>query len=790
MRYAAVCLCFVLVLASACSFDDGDEPTKDSATAIAGQDLVIDIGLARVEISGVNIGTGTGQIEPGSKVQLKVISAKVAGHDLYSPIVEVKVTEPDGTAATGLNFTSAPAVFELSYDIGLAGTDGLSAVDLALLKIDGTTTNQLTFTTASPGTDDEWTHAYPGRARALLSSFSRLVMADLTGTVTPPAPVALTGTTSVVTIFTIFQLANTGSTISANLAIPTADTTTPPAVLTLNDASFNATNPLAATNRVLTVTTGGITYTTDNAAASVVVQLNTFSGANSSGSMVGTVVQQSGGTATLAINYTWTTGASAALALGGTVTDVATVRTISLTDQAQAVQVTILMPASLPNVTLDPVTFNDSTFDTGNPLDPNGRIVTVTEAGDTFSSDVPTLGSVTITFSAFDSVTKVGAGTITGTVVSATPATKTLNYSFTTTAGQTGGGTGTFTAGTPADVTTTDQADESVVVFDGTDYIAGWLSNVGTTNRTLEFASLDVSTLAAGTQKSFEPSVNLDPAAGISAAAGTGGVLLLVGATGTDSGASLVHGVLYDYAAGTGTNISIGTGTAPRVAFNAQSGNFVVAFQGGLDTQVRCYTVAGAAVSAAVTAHTGAVLAGLAAAGGASDEALVTANDGSGIVGRHVTPSTGATAGAAFDLSTSLAGGICAFDGNAGQYLVITEQLILGFFNAQVVKAIAPGATTPIAGTLTLAALTGITGACGGAQGVIFTDDSTNLYAVLGDATQPSLTGNPIIGGQTGINTDGTANGPALGHGGGNNYVLVAARGAAGVQAVPLTVTP
>ncbi|MBX3474320.1 MAG: hypothetical protein KF754_08050 [Planctomycetes bacterium] len=788
MRYAAVCLCSLFVLA-ACSLRDGDEPAKDSAVAVAGQDLVIDIGLARVEISALNIGAAAGQIEPGSKVELKVVNVKIAGHKVYSPVVEVKVTKPDGAAATGLNL-SPPAVFETSYDRGLAGADGYGPVDLALLKIDGTNKEQLTFTTTAPAVDEEWTQPYPGRARALLSSFSRLVMANRTGTVAPPAVVALSGTISTVATFTIFQLANTTSTISVNLAIPTADTTTPPAVMTLNDASFNATNPLAATNRVVTVTTGGITYTSDNAAASVVVQLNTFSGANSSGSMVGTVVQQSGGSATLAINYTWTTGSSTALALGGTVTDVAGRRTISLSDQAQAVQVNVVMPDTFPNAQLDPVTFSDATFDVTTPLDPAGRIVTVTEAGETFSSDVPVLGSVTITFSSFDSVTKTGAGTITGTVVSATPTTKALNYSFTTTAGGTGGGSGTFTPGTLVDVTTTDQADESIVVFNGTDYVAGWLSIVGTTNRTLEFVSLDTSTLASGTQKSFEPSVNLDPAAGLHAAAGTGGVLLLVGATGTNPASSLVHAVLYDYATGAGTDIAVGTGTFPRVVFNAQSTNFVIAWQGGADVMARAYSTAGAPIAAAITAHSAATIAGLAAAGGAFDEALITADDGSGIIGRHVAPGTGLAVGSAFDVSSSLSGGICAWDNTAGQYLVITETLILGFFAAQTVRLLAPGATTPLAGTLTLAALSSITGAVGGAQGVIFTDAATNLYAVKGGATQPSLTGNPVFGTAAGIDADGTADGPALATATGGNYVLAAARGADGVQAATLTIAP
>jgi hypothetical protein len=396
---------------------------------------------------------------------------------------------------------------------------------------------------------------------------------------------------------------------------------------------------------------------------------------------------------------------------------------------------------------------------------------------------------VTLTFTSYNNTTKVGAGTITGTVVSTTPTVKTLNYTFTTTAGGAGGG-GTFTAGAVSAVTTTDTADESFVVFDGSDYVAGWLSDTGTTNRTLEFVSLDTSTLAAGTQKSFEPSVNLAPGAGVRAAASASGLILVVGATGTDAGTSAVHGVLYDYTAGTGTDISIGTGTAPRVAYNAASGNFVVAFQSGTDTLVRCYTPAGAAVSAAITAHANAVLAGLAAAGAANNEALVTANDGSGVVGRLVTPGTGAAAGASFELSTSLGGGICAFDGSTGRYLVIVETLILGFFNAQTVRALAAGSTTPVAGTLTLAALTGITGAVGGAQGVIFTTADTNLYAVTGGTTQPVLVGAPIFGAQTGINSDGTSDGPALGTAGGGNYLLLAALGSGGAEAVPLTITP
>jgi hypothetical protein len=267
--------------------------------------------------------------------------------------------------------------------------------------------------------------------------------------------VALTGSLTTLAAFTIFQLSNAGGATSVNLAIPTADTTTPPAVLTLNDASYNAANPTAPTNRIVTVTQGGITYTSDNAAASVTVQLNTFTAGGSSGSMTGTVVQQ-GGAATLAINFTWTTGA-AAQALGGVVTEAAGRRAITLTDAAGTLQLTILMPTSLPNGALDPVTFNDASFSAADELNPAGRVVTLIEGGVTYSSDVATVGSVTVTFSAFNSGTKVGAGTITGTAVSGAPSTKTMNYSFATTAGGTAAA-GTLDAGAPVDITTTSTA--------------------------------------------------------------------------------------------------------------------------------------------------------------------------------------------------------------------------------------------------------------------------------------------------------------------------------------------
>lgn len=787
MRYLAVsaCLCFVL---AACTFDDGDEATKASGTAVTGQNLVVDIGLARVEIDAGAIGTAAGQLAPGSKVELKVVTPNVPGRTLYSPIVEVLVKKADGTAATGLNLNPA-ATFEMSYDEGLAEKDNRGPDQLSLLKIDGNTTKALVHVTGAPVANNEWTRVSLGRARTACTSFSRFVMANKADTAPTPTPVALTGTVTTITVFTVFQLSGTGGTPTVNLAIPTADTTTPPEVLTLNDASYNAANPVAPTNRIITVTQGGTTFTSDAAAANVTVQLNTFTASASSGSITGTVVQQ-GGSTTLAINFTWTTGAPAAQALGGTVTDLAGRRMITLTDAAQAVQMTLLVPATLPNASLDPITFNDASFDATTPLAATGRIVTVIEAGVTYSSDIATVGSVTVTFTTFDVGTKAGTGTITGTAVSSAPSNKTLSYSFATTAGGTGGGTGTMAAGASVDITTTSTADESAMVYDGVDYVAVWLSSVGTTNRTLEIVEVDPGTLAPATQQSFEPSVNLSPAAGISAAVSDTFFLMVVGSTGTDAGTSMVHAVLYDYLTPGGTNISVGTGTRPRVVFNEQSGMFVIAWQQGADVMVRCYDDTGTPVAAAVTAAAAATLRGLATPDGTVDEALVTADDGSGIVGRYLVPSTGATSGTQFNVSTSGAGGVCAWDPVADQYLVITETTILAFFDAQVVRAFAAGGTTPVGTALTLAALTGITGAAGGDQGVLFTDANTNLYIVKGGAGGAALGGNPFFGPTTAINTDGTSNGPAPAAAGSGDYAVLAARGAAGARAVPLTVTP
>ncbi|MHC4841618.1 MAG: hypothetical protein ACYTDT_11815 [Planctomycetota bacterium] len=776
MRYLTALAVLSLVLVSACKSDDGDDTSSKSATAVSGQNLVIDIGVARLEVPAATIGTAPGQLPPGSEVTLTVNSDQISGKDLFSPTVEVS------SSVSGL-ILSPPAQLMFSYDAFGLNQASKTLSDARVLKQTSTSTEEYTFTTLSPVTDAEFTEAaLPGRVETFSSSFGDFTLTTSTSGGGGGGPVtAMTGTIQTVLTATIFNLENSGSTITATLGIPTSDTTSIPAALTLNDATFDAGNPLDPNNRGLTVVTGGITYTSDDPAASVAVGISSFNGTDSAGTLVGTVIEQ-GGSASLAINYTWTTGAVGAVALTGTVTDIAGRRTLNLSDSGSTEQVTILMPDTLPDVGLNPITFDDASYDSGNPLDVNGRLCTVTDGGDTFSSDVAVVGDVTITFTSFSA--GVGAGTITGAVVSATPATKTLNYTFTTTAGVGGGGSGTFAAGTPVDITTTDTADESAVVFDGTDYIGIWLSDTGTTNRTLEFMDINASTLAAGTQKSVEPSFELDPDKGFSAAIQSTSAIMVV-ATGDNSSVDAVIATIFNFTTGSSvTEINVGAGLRPRVVFNGTSGNFVVSYQDGGDVKTAVYTPAGAQVGTTVTSVASSTLQGMASS--SSDEVLITGDDGSGIRGSYLVPSTGGLSGSDFDISTENSGGMCAFDTTGSMYLVNTQsgtgfvtQIILGF---------AIGATTPHASTLTLPALNGPTQATSGNAGAIFADASATLWAIE-TSSGPAFVGTAIVGITQSLNVDTTTDGAPMTNDGAGGYVMLAAKGSGGVTAIPLTIS-
>jgi hypothetical protein len=448
------------------------------------------------------------------------------------------------------------------------------------------------------------------------------------------------------------------------------------------------------------------------------------------------------------------------------------------------------MPDTLPNAGLDPITFDDSTFDAGNPLDPNGRVVTVTEAGETSSSDVPALGNVVVTFTSWDEGTLTGAGTITGTVVSATPSTRTLNYSFSVSAGG-GGGGGGFSAGTPVDISS-DVADQAVIHYDDLDgdYIAVWMSDIGTTNRTLEIISVNPDTFATGLQESYESALALDPSGGLGLATDNFENLAMVAATGDDPNASTAVAIFYEYdGVGLRGEVNLGTGTLPRVAYNAADDSFVVAWQAGSDVMFQTFNWNGTPLNTAQTAFTGATLTGLAAAE-LDDEALVTADDGSGIVGQLIEVSTGTLSGANFDLSTSLSGGHCEYDPVGDNYLVIVQQLVQGFFTAQVVIALAPGTDTPVGNSLTLAAAAPPTQSAFGNAGVIFADPGANMYPVDSSLSGPSLVDQPVYGALSGLNLDVSFNGGDLAGAGSDRYVLIAARGGDGVTLIPLTLTP
>lgn len=788
MRYPFVLVCFALVmLVGACTLDDGDEPTDDTATATAGKDIVLDIGVARVVISSANVGSGAGQIPEGSKLRLKVVDEEISGRERYSPVVELTIKDGSGAAVPGVSL-DPPAVVELSYNSAAAADDGNeSPSNLNLLKIDGSTTDELTYTTLAPAIDTEFALVYDGRVRALFATISQFAIAGgaTGGGGGPVTPTDLTGTVSAVLTSTVFQLSDTGAVFNVNVAVPTSITTTVPTVVTLNDASFDSGNPLDPNNRAITVQTGGTTYTSDAVGASVVFQLDIFTGSSSSGSLVGTVVEQ-GGSATLDINFNFTTGTAPTDAIGGTVTDLGGFRTMNLQDAGGTQQVVVLMPDTLPNAMLDPITFDDSTFDSGNPTAATSQVITVAEGGENYTSDVPVIGSVTVTFTSWNETTLDGAGTITGTVASLTPATKTLNYTFTVSAGG-GGGGGGFSAGTPIDVTTTDVADEAAIHYDDLqgDYIAVWMSDVGTTNRTLEIVSLDPDTFAQGTIETFEPTAAIEPGSGLGLASDNFENLAIACATATNAVA-----VFYEYD-GTGlrSEVDLGAGSNTRVAYNPDDDSFVFAWQAGADVMIQTFNWNGNPLNTAQTAISAATLTGLCAAD-TDDEALVTADDGSGITGQLITVSTGALSGSNFDLSTSLSGGLCEYDPVGDNYLVGIQQLVQGFFTTQVVLALAPGTTTPVGSSLTLAAAAAPTQSCFSNAGVIFADPGANMYPVDSSVSGPALVDQPLYGALNGLNIDTTADGGDLAGAGSDRYVLIAARGSGGVTVIPLTLTP
>ena len=788
MRATPLALAALLLLLCACQNSDGTDVESVSAVAVAGQDLIVDAGYCRVEISRLAIGSGTGQLPAGSRVKIETIGFLANGITAYSNLVRITATNAAGAAVTGLNLSPAANVF-LRFDFSAASRDGHDETDLKFVVKSGSSFTSLTHAaTAAAGS----TFATPaqGSALALMTSFSDMAVAFGTpsgGGGGGGTPTALTGSISTLLTFTSFSLNNTGSTITANLIIPTSDTTGLPKVLTLNDAAFDAGNPTAATNKILTVTTGGKTYTTDKAGASITATLTTFAGSNSSGTLIGTVVDNAS-TATLAINYTFTTGSAGATALTGTVSDFGGRRTVTLRDTGNLVTVLFLMPDTLPSTPPSSVTFDDASFDSSNPTAVSGRVLTVTEGGTTYSSDVPVLGNVTVNFTTFSSGTSTG--TITGTAVSTTPSTKTLNYTFSTTPGAAGGGTGTLANAAPVTVAASDDALESAIVASGAGYLGFWLSAVGTTNRTIQMRPLDATGTPTGTQTSVEPSVNLAAAGRFSAAIEPGGIAIVAGATGSSASTDTVRLTVIN----TGTSAilfehNLGTGTAPRVVYNSTASLFVCAFTTASGVSVTTLPATGASFATALALHSGATLAGLASAG-AADEVLVTANDSSGIRARRVTPSTLTALGSAFDVTTSLGGGLCLFDAAGSAYLIAVQEQGTLLVN-QIVRQLPVGSDTLHATKLTLIGITAMSQGATSTNSSLLSDASATFHAARANAGGPTQIGSPIVGFVSGLALDTTSDGAAMAGNGAGAFVALAARGAgAGVSSIRFTVTP
>ncbi|MCC6573330.1 MAG: hypothetical protein IT462_06005 [Planctomycetes bacterium] len=777
-----------MILLAACRLDDGDSPTLVKATAVSGQDMVLNIGYARVEIGRNAIGTGAGQLAPGSIVSLTATGNFVENAHVYSPVLRVHVSDAAGVDVSGLSLSPPAAVF-LRYDLDAAGRDGNAVENLLVLKKTGAATTTFIYSATLPVTDSQFTNPEPGWTLVHVTSFSDFAVTDGGSGEPAPEPVDLDGTVSTVLGFTVFELENAGQTIEANLAVPTSLTTTVPTVQALNDASYDATNPSGATNRILTVATGGVDYTTDAPGAGVTLSLDTFSGVNSSGTLVGVLVED-GGTDTLNINYEFTTDSAGAITLAGAVTDLGGRRTIQLSDSGQTISVAIIMPDTLPAAPFpDTINFDAASFNAATPLDPSGRLITVSQGGTNYTSDVASpAADVDVTFASFAS--GVSSGGITGTVVSDSGAPLVINFTFTTVAANGGGGGGTFTNDAPVYVDT-DPAVESAVVFDGTNFVALWLSDVGTTNRTIEIQQVTTAGVESGAQVSVEPTAALQGSGGMAAAISPTDVLVVVGATGSNPATSTVVALVVDYTTPSLVQQhTIGNGTFPRVVWNnAGTGQFVIAYTTGTGVSLNTLDATGATLSSASAFLPGAILGGL-ASGGAADEVLISGPDGTGVRAQLVVATTAAASGSAFDISTTLGGGLCAFDIVSGRYLVLAEQQN-GFVVSPLLRQLPVGGSTLDAQSIVLVGFEALTQAATGDNAVMLCDPSSDFHAVVGDTTTgPEQIGSAIIGAYSGIDLDTSSDGPALASDGAGHFLAACARGAGGFSVIRFTVTP
>jgi hypothetical protein len=292
--------------------------------------------------------------------------------------------------------------------------------------------------------------------------------------------------------------------------------------------------------------------------------------------------------------------------------------------------------------------------------------------------------------------------------------------------------------------------------------------------------------------RSYEPTAALVPAGGLGIATDNFQNLAIVGATGSDPSTSSVAAIFYDFTAGAlnTAEVNLGTGAAPRVSYHPTSDSFVLAWQSGANVMAQVFDFDGDPVAAAFTALSGATLTGLAAALDSSDEALLTADDGSGIVGIHIEMSSGTLGGTVFDLSTSLSGGLCIWDQVGDNYVVLFQELVGGFFTSQVLLTLAPGPTTPVGSALTLVAAAAPTQCVSGDVGALFADPAANMYPVETSSSGAVLVADPIYGQLDGHDIDVTTDGGALAADGNGGYALIAARGASGVTVIPLTLAP
>ncbi len=437
--------------------------------------------------------------------------------------------------------------------------------------------------------------------------------------------------------------------------------------------------------------------------------------------------------------------------LSGTLNQTAGLLAFNLSDPVSGDGVGITMPEGLATGLPATITFNITTVNPGNLLDPNNRAVIVTSGATQFTS-FNIGGNVTMELTTFDG--SASSGTLQGQVIDGDGQSFTLDHSFTTSAGE-----ATLTSNKDISVSgaeliinaTVQDASASAAVFNGNDYVALWLSGTSGANLTLQTRRVDTAGSLLGSEESITPgTVNFVATnhlrASYASNNGANGRIMVVGATSNDSD-GIIGAVMLDEegaALAPPTEFQVtSAGRAPRLAYNAQSNKFIVAYMNasnGIELALFDPDGTQSGSTLAITSDTTQILRGLASAGGNSEEVLITFSDNTGgVLGRRVDSANDSLLGSSnITFSTAGSGGATGFELVGSGFLVT----VVDGTQTQVLR-LEPGQDTP-SQTANISLAGTLDAIVGGPQGALLIS-SINIYQGLeSDANNPLIM-DPIL---------------------------------------------